>query len=85
MSAMAPRITLYSTPACAYCKQARLFLKTHRLPFHEYDIQRSAKARKQLEHMGGRGVPVIMVGGRRLDGFHAGRLRQMLSGAGFRL
>lgn len=85
MSPAPARVTLYSAPACAYCKQARLFLKSHKIPFQEFDVQRSAKARKQLERLGARGVPLILVGDQRLDGFEAGRLRRMLSGAGFKL
>ncbi len=85
MSTRPPRITLYSTPACSYCQQARLFLKAHKLRFQEFDVQRSGKARRQLERMGARGVPVIMVGNQRLEGFQAGKLRQALSRAGVRL
>jgi len=85
MSTRPPRITLYSAPACSFCRQARAFLQSHKLHFQEFDVQRSSKARRQLERMGVRGVPVIMVGNQRLDGFQAGKLRQVLSRAGFRL
>jgi len=81
--AKTPRITLYSTPRCAYCKQAREFLKTRKIPFQELDIQQSVKARKQFDRLGARGVPVITVGEERMDGFKAGPLLKLLRDAGF--
>ncbi len=77
------RITLYSASGCSHCKQARELLKIHRIPFQELDVQRSPRARKQLQRLGARGVPVIMVGKRRLDGFRPGPLRRLLREAGF--
>jgi hypothetical protein len=37
--------------------------------FSELDVSRSQKARKALERLGARGLPTILVGDQRLDGF----------------
>lgn len=80
---MSVRITLYSAPGCSHCRQAREFLRNHRIPFQELDVQRSPRARKQLHRLDVRGVPVIMVGEQRLDGFRPEPLRRLLREAGF--
>jgi len=77
------RVTLYSAPGCSHCKQTREFLKHHQVPFQELDVQRSPRARKQLQRLGARGVPVIVVGEQHLDGFRSGPLRRLLREAGF--
>ena len=81
--AKTPRVTLYTAPGCVHCRRAREFLGRHRIPFQELDVQRSPKARKQLARLGARGVPVLMIGAQRLDGFQPGPLRQILRDAGF--
>ncbi len=63
------QVTLYTSPGCGSCRRAKTFLKREGIAFRELDISRSAKARKALERMGARGVPVLIVGERRLDGF----------------
>lgn len=35
-------ITFYSTSWCPYCKAAREYMKSHHIPFKEYDIEKSA-------------------------------------------
>jgi glutaredoxin len=66
---MPTQVTLYTSPGCGHCRRAKTFLKRQGIAFRELDISRSPKARKALERMGARGLPVIMVGDRRLDGF----------------
>ena len=76
--ARAPRVTLYSSANCPHCKRAREFLRSRKVPFQELDVGRSVKARKRLESLGARGVPVILVGDTRVDGFDPGRLARAL-------
>lgn len=63
------RVTLYSAPGCAHCRRVKAFLRARGIAFSELDVQRSAKARKALERLGARGVPTLVIGGERLDGF----------------
>lgn len=73
-----PRITLYSTRRCPHCQQAKAWLRQRGLRFQEFDIERNPRAFKAFQRLGGRGVPVILVGDKRVDGFDPRRLRQLL-------
>lgn len=63
-------VVMYSTRWCGYCKKARNFLKKHAIPFIEYDIERSAKAKAQHQALGGGGVPLFVVGKQTIRGFN---------------
>ena len=73
-----PRITLYSTGNCPHCRQAKEYLERRGLRFQEFDVQRSARAQKAFARLGARGVPVIMIGETRIDGFDRRRLDALL-------
>ncbi len=63
------KIVMYSTEWCAYCKNAKRHFASNALPFTEYDIERDPRARKLYKRMGAKGVPVILVGNKRMNGF----------------
>lgn len=62
-------VVMYSTEWCRYCKMAREYFKAQRIPFKDHDIETSARAKKDYDALGGRGVPVILVGQSRMNGF----------------
>lgn len=63
------RVVLYSSASCSVCRRAKAFLRGRGIPFREMDIGTNRRARKELERLGGRGVPLLLVGDERLDGF----------------
>lgn len=63
------RVVIYTTPGCTYCKKAKQYFSSHNIAYTEYDISRDINARKRFRDMGGRGVPVILVGKKRMNGF----------------
>lgn len=63
------RVTMYSTSWCGYCKKARLYFRANRIAFTELDIEKNHQAKRQYDRLGGRGVPLILVGERRMSGF----------------
>jgi len=77
------RVRLYSTAWCGYCKKAKAQLAARRVPFDEIDVETSDSGRREFASLGGRGVPVILVGGQRMDGFDAAGLDAMLQAAGY--
>ncbi len=79
------KVVLYSTQSCGYCKQARRFLNSKRIPFQEYDVETSRRGQRDYEQLNGRGVPIILVGEQRMNGFSEDRLRSLLSTAGYSL
>jgi glutaredoxin len=82
-SAAMERVRLYTTAWCGYCKKAKAQLAARRVPFDEIDIETSQYGKREFDSLGGRGVPVILVGRQRMDGFDAAGLDAMLAAAGY--
>ena len=78
-----PEIRMYSTDWCGYCRKAREFFARERIRYTELDVEKSAAARDEYQRMGARGVPVILVGTQRMNGYSEQRLAQMLKAAGY--
>lgn len=62
-------VVMYSASWCTVCRKARKYFRQIGITFTEYDIERSAKGRREYNKLGARGVPVILVGDKRLNGF----------------
>jgi glutaredoxin len=76
-AAAAKRVVLYSTSWCGYCRQAAQYFRQKKIPFTEYDIEKSTKGARDYKRLKGRGVPVILIGKKRMDGFSVGRFNQI--------
>lgn len=63
------KVVMYATSWCPYCQQARDHFRQQGIPYVEYDIEKDAAARRAYNAFGGRGIPVIFVGKRRINGF----------------
>jgi glutaredoxin len=81
-SARPLEVTMYATDWCGYCRQAREFFSRNGIRYAELDIEKSASAHAEYKGLGGRGVPLIVVGEQRMSGFSEARLMQMLKAAG---
>lgn len=62
-------VIMYSTRWCPYCKKAREYFKRHQISYVEYDIEASATNLESFRALNGNGVPLILVGERRMQGF----------------
>lgn len=78
-----PAVKMYATDWCPYCKQARDYFARNGIPYTELDIEKSEAARAEHKRIGGRGIPVILVGSERMNGFSEQRMAQMLKAAGY--
>lgn len=78
------QVVVYTTQRCGYCRQAKQYLAQHRVPFTEYDVETTEQGRKDYQSLQGRGVPIILVGDQRMNGFSENNLEGMLRGAGYR-
>lgn len=72
------RVVMYSTARCPACTRAKAYFAKKGVPYEERDLDRSPEARDAFQKLGGRGVPLIMVGNERMDGFSSDRLDQLL-------
>jgi glutaredoxin len=63
------KVVMYSASWCGVCARARRFFQAGGIPFRELDVEKSPKTRRELKRMKATGVPVILVGSRRMNGF----------------
>ena len=64
-----PRVIVFSTPTCTYCK----------VQFRDVDVSRDqAAARDMVRRSGQMGVPVIDIGGKIIVGFDKPKINQLL-------
>ncbi|MEL0587159.1 MAG: glutaredoxin domain-containing protein [Candidatus Thiodiazotropha sp. (ex. Lucinoma kazani)] len=71
------RVVMYSAKWCGYCKKARRYFKSNRISFVEYDVESSAKGNRDYKKLGAGGVPIILVGKHRLNGFSEASFRNI--------
>jgi glutaredoxin len=77
------KVRIYTAVWCGYCKRAKAHLAAKGVPYDEMDVETSERGRSEFAQLGGRGIPVILVGSQRMDGFDASGLDAMLAGAGW--
>jgi len=68
--ARSKKVIMYSTQRCGYCKKAKKYFKQNNIAYKNYDIDKSQSARLRYNKLGARGVPVIFVGKKRMNGFN---------------
>jgi glutaredoxin len=71
-------VVMYSTAWCVVCRQARAYMISKGIPFTEYDVEKSETGRAAYKKLKGTGVPIIMVGDQRMNGFSASRFEEMI-------
>ena len=69
-------VIMYSTTWCGICKRARHFFQAQKIPFREYDVEKTEKGQRDYKKLNGRGIPIILVGDKRMNGFSAGRFKK---------
>jgi len=65
------KVVMYSAEWCGVCKKAKKYFRANNIPYKDYDIEKSSKGKKDYKKLGAKGVPVILVGKKRLNGFSA--------------
>ena len=82
-SAAKDKVKVYTTTWCGYCKRAKVYLAQRGIGYDEVDVEASDQGRREFASLGGRGVPVILVGPQRMDGYDQAGLAGMLTAAGY--
>ena len=73
------KVTIYSTPTCQYCDQAKTYMDENDIDYKEYDVSSDTEHRKEMiEKSGQMGVPVIVLGDDLMVGFEQGRFEEMV-------
>lgn len=74
-----PKITIYTTPTCVYCKMTKAFFKEHNVSYEEKNLAEDKAAQKEMiEKSGQMGVPVIDIDGKIIVGFDQAELSKIL-------
>ena len=72
-------VTIYSTPTCHFCHEAKEFFTANKVAFSDYNVATDLEKRKEMISKSGQmGVPVIYVGNDLVVGFDEPRLKELL-------
>ncbi len=71
------KVVMFSASWCGYCKKARNYFRAKGIPFTEYDIEKSRSAAARHKKMDATGVPVILYGDKRMNGFSEAGFERM--------
>ena len=72
------KIVLYGTSQCPYCAMARGYFQEKKIQFVDLDIEKSDKALREFNQLGGKSVPIIIIDIRRIDGFNESAIEAAL-------
>lgn len=65
-----PKVIVFSTPTCSFCKKAKQYLRQNNIHFKDVDVLKDDAAARDMERRSGqRGVPVLDIGGKVVVGF----------------
>ncbi|MEM8843842.1 MAG: glutaredoxin domain-containing protein [Pseudomonadota bacterium] len=78
-------IVIYTTDWCPYCKTLRKTLDKYQIPYAEYDTEKSIDGMLGYLALGGRGVPVVVVGENIIYGYDGIEITDALADAGYEL
>ena len=74
-----PKVIIYTTPTCVYCKMAKAPFKEKNVEYVEKDVATDLAARQDMISKSGQlGVPVIDIDGKIVVGFDKNKLLEFL-------
>ena len=76
-------VKIFTTTWCGVCRRAKAYLTSKGISFSEYDVETSEIGRQEYKRLAGKGVPIILVGNQKMNGFSASKLDAMLKNAGY--
>jgi len=75
----APRIVVFSTPSCGWCRKVKSYLRDKGFKFRDVDISRDQKAAMDVQRRtGSTSVPVILINNRPIIGFNKAEIDKLL-------
>ncbi|MCX6745061.1 MAG: glutathione S-transferase N-terminal domain-containing protein [Candidatus Parcubacteria bacterium] len=66
---MAKKITIYTTPTCPFCHQAKDYLDDKKIKYTNLDVSEPKNAQAMIDKSGQMGVPVLDIDGKIIVGF----------------
>ncbi len=75
-----PKVIVFSTPTCSWCRRAKKYFRENKVPFKEINVERDQAAARDIQRKTGQsGVPVIKIGSRWIVGFDRPAIERELS------
>lgn len=72
-------VVIYTTSSCGVCMQAKAYMRDRKIDFDERDVENNRDNLREFYNLGGKGVPLIIVGDQKMSGFNPDRLENMLA------
>lgn len=73
------KVTIYTAEWCGICRVAKRYFDNQGIRYREYDVEKSRKGKSDFKRMNGRGVPIILVNGRKMVGFQPSAFDALLN------
>ena len=74
-----PLVVLYAAEWCGYCKATKRFFDANGIVYTELDVEKTTEGREGHKKLGGRGVPLVVIGDDVIHGFDEGEMRSSLA------
>ena len=75
------QLTLYSATWCGPCKRAKAHLAKNAIPYRNIDIDESDANKAEFRSYGGGGIPLFIMGNKRMRGFNPESLDEFMAAA----
>ena len=74
------KVVLYSTAWCGYCEKTREVFDQRNIKYIELDIEKSSEGKSEFDRLNGRGIPLVVVKGRVVEGYAPKAVLNIYSG-----
>ncbi len=75
-----PKIKIYTTPFCVYCKKAKNLFESYGFKYEEIDVSKDdLAANEMIQKTGQMGVPVIEINDKIIIGFRESEVKKALN------
>lgn len=71
------KVVMYSAAWCGICKKAKQYFQQKSIPYIVYDIEKSRSGKRGYKLLKGKGVPIIIVDDKRMNGFNVKKFEKL--------
>ena len=71
------KVVMYSATWCRMCNKAKNYFRENNIAYVAYDVEKSRTGKMDFKLLRGKSVPIIIVGGKRMNGFTAAKFDRL--------
>ncbi len=64
------QVVVYGSTTCTFCGKTREYFQQNRIAFSDVDVANTDMSKEKLAQIGIESVPVVLIGNRKIRGFH---------------